>query len=85
MNKISRAFSLIELSIVILIIGILVAGVVQSSRLVKKMRLQTAQNLTTISPIPSIKDLVFGMKHRSIKVLLIMKSKIILILLFGMI
>jgi prepilin-type N-terminal cleavage/methylation domain-containing protein len=61
MNKytIKKAFSLIELSIVILIIGILVAGVTQSSRLVTKMRLQTAQNITNSSPIPSIKDLVF--------------------------
>lgn len=59
MKQINRAFSLIELSIVILIIGILVAGVTQSSRLVKKMRLQTAQNLTMSSPMPSIKDIVF--------------------------
>jgi len=58
MNKtIRKAFSLIELSVVILIIGILVAGVTQSSRLVSKMRLQTAQNLTNSSPVPSIKDL----------------------------
>ncbi len=40
-NKFSlkKAFSLIELSIVILIIGILVAGVTQSSRLVLAMKL----------------------------------------------
>jgi prepilin-type N-terminal cleavage/methylation domain-containing protein len=54
-----KAFSLIELSIVILIIGILVAGVSSSSRLVKKMKLVTAQNLTNSSPIPTIKDLEF--------------------------
>ncbi len=53
----NKAFSLIELSVVILIIGILVAGVTQSSRLVKRMRLQTAQNLTQSSPVASIKDL----------------------------
>ena len=35
----SKAFSLIELSIVILIIGILVAGVTSSSRLLKQMKL----------------------------------------------
>jgi len=55
----NKAFSLIELSIVILIIGILVAGVTSSSRLVKRMKIITAQNLTTSSPISSIKDLVF--------------------------
>ena len=54
-----KAFSLIELSIVILIIGILVAGVTSSSRLVKRMKLITAQNLTSSSPISSIKDLQF--------------------------
>ena len=52
-----KAFSLIELSIVILIIGILVAGVTSSSRLIKRMKIITAQNLTKNSPISSIKDL----------------------------
>jgi len=54
-----KAFSLIELSIVILIIGILVAGVTQSSRLLKQFRLITARNITTSSPVSTIKDLVF--------------------------
>ena len=52
-----NAFSLIELSIVILIVGILIAGVTSSSRLVKRMKVITAQNLTQSSPVPSIKDL----------------------------
>lgn len=58
MKKIT-AFSLIELSIVILIIGILVAGVTQSSRLVRQFRLQTARNLTLNAPISSIPNLAF--------------------------
>jgi prepilin-type N-terminal cleavage/methylation domain-containing protein len=53
-----KAFSLIELSIVILIIGILVAGVTQSSRLVAQFKLKTAQNITQASPVNSIKDLL---------------------------
>lgn len=57
-----NAFSLIELSIVILIIGILVAGVTQSSRLVKQIRIQTIRNLTTNSPVLSIKDLNIWLK-----------------------
>jgi len=57
-NK-SRAFSLIELSIVILIIGIIIAGVTQGSRLVNAFKLQSAQTLTKSSPVPSIKGLVF--------------------------
>ena len=55
-NK-NKAFSLIELSIVILIIGILVAGVTQSSRLISQMRLMSARSLTLSSPVPTIKDL----------------------------
>ncbi|GDX36554.1 hypothetical protein LBMAG18_10650 [Alphaproteobacteria bacterium] len=58
MKKIT-AFSMIELSIVILIIGILVAGVTQSSRLVRQFRLQTARNLTLNAPITSIPNLAF--------------------------
>jgi len=54
-----KAFSLIELSIVILIIGILVAGVTQSSRLVRQIRLSTAQQLTRSSEVSTIKDIVF--------------------------
>ena len=56
--KLSKAFSLIELSIVILIIGILVAGVTQSSRLVRQMSLSSARSLTLSSPVPSIQGLV---------------------------
>ena len=53
-----KAFSLIELSIVILIIGILVAGVTQSSRLLKMMRLQSARSLTNSGPVISINNIV---------------------------
>ena len=52
-----KAFSLIELSIVILIIGILVAGVTQSSRLVSAMKLSSARSMTMNSPVPAIKDI----------------------------
>jgi len=56
-SKKLNAFSLIELSIVILIIGILIAGVTKGSSLIKKAQLKTAQNLTTSSPVAGIKDL----------------------------
>jgi len=58
----SKAFSLIELSIVILIVGILVAGVTQSSRLVKRMRLSTAQQITSSSDVNSISDMVLWLE-----------------------
>lgn len=54
----STAFSLIELSIVVLIIGILIAGVVSGSKLYAKFKWQTAQTLTTSSPVNGIKNLV---------------------------
>jgi prepilin-type N-terminal cleavage/methylation domain-containing protein len=57
LRKQNRAFSLIELSIVILIIGILVAGVTQSSRLISRMKMTTLINLTRSSVVPTIPDL----------------------------
>lgn len=51
------AFSLMELSIVVLIIGILIAGVTQSTKLVNKARLRTARSLTASAPVLSIEDL----------------------------
>lgn len=55
MNK--KAFSLIELSIVILIVGIIITGITQSSRLVRAFRLSNARTITQSSPIYSFKDL----------------------------
>jgi len=57
-KKSASAFSLIELSIVILIIGIIIAGVTQASRLVKSMRLSSVAAQTKSSPVASIKGLV---------------------------
>jgi prepilin-type N-terminal cleavage/methylation domain-containing protein len=56
-NK-NRAFSLIELSIVVLIIGILIAGVTQGSRLVNASKVQTAQTLSQSAPVTSVQGLV---------------------------
>lgn len=53
-----KAFSLIELSIVILVIGILVAGVYQGSNLVTNFKLSTARSLTQSSPVSGVKNLV---------------------------
>lgn len=56
-NLNQRAFSLIEISIVILIIGILIAGVTQSSRLVTQAKTNSARTLTESSPVSSVKNL----------------------------
>lgn len=61
-HKLKKAFSLIELSIVILIIGILIAGVTQSSRLIRQFRIQSAQTLTQSAPVTSIKDLTLWLE-----------------------
>jgi prepilin-type N-terminal cleavage/methylation domain-containing protein len=63
--KKQKAFSLIELSIVILIIGILIAGVTQGSRLVSAMRLTAAKSLTRSSPVASIKNLTIWLETSS--------------------
>ncbi len=57
MSQKKYAFSLIELSIVVLIIGILIAGVTQGSRLVNQSRLTTVRSLTRNSPVASISGL----------------------------
>jgi prepilin-type N-terminal cleavage/methylation domain-containing protein len=56
-SSLKKAFSLIELSLVILVIGVLIAGVVQASNLVFKFKIKTVQNLTRNSPVGSIQDL----------------------------
>jgi len=54
----NSAFSLIELSVVLIIISVLVAGVMQSTSLVNLARLMNARSYTSKSPVPSIGGLV---------------------------
>ncbi|MFT6332126.1 MAG: prepilin-type N-terminal cleavage/methylation domain-containing protein [Lentimonas sp.] len=56
-KKTKLAFSLIELSVVILIIGILILGVTKGSRLITESKIKSAQSLTNNSPVASIKGL----------------------------
>ena len=51
------AFSLIELSIVILVIGILVAGITKGKRIMAQAKLKSAIALTTSSPVTSMSGL----------------------------
>ncbi len=57
-----RAFSLIEVAVVIIIIGVLVAGIFVSDNLITKSRLQMAVNLSKSSPINSIRDNVLWLE-----------------------
>ena len=52
----SSAFTLIELSAVLAVIGILIAGVMTATNLVKQSKIVAAQNLTKASPIVNITD-----------------------------
>jgi len=65
MKKQNKAFSLIELSIVVLVIGILIAGVIQGSRLLVDSRLKSARALTRSSPVAGIKDLALWLETTS--------------------
>jgi hypothetical protein len=56
------AFSLIELSVVILIIGILVLGVTQGSRILNESKLKSAISLTQSSPVSSMENLVLWLE-----------------------
>ena len=53
-----RAFSLVEISMVLLIIGILIAGITEGANLIRKSRLRVAQSLTKSSPVISTKGLM---------------------------
>lgn len=63
--KLKRAFSLIELSIVILVIGILMAGGMQGTNLYVKMKLAAARSITQSSPANGVADLVLWLDTTS--------------------
>lgn len=54
--KKTKAFSMIEVSVVILIIGILISGILASRTIISKFRIVTAQTLTISSPVNGIAD-----------------------------
>ncbi len=57
-RKKKLAFSLIELSVVILVIGLLIIGITQGSRIVGNSKLTSAGNLSKSSPIASMDKLL---------------------------
>ncbi len=65
LNKLKLGFSLIELSVVILVIGILVIGITQGSRILSEAKLKSARGLTSASPAASIPDLMMWLDATS--------------------
>jgi prepilin-type N-terminal cleavage/methylation domain-containing protein len=59
------AFSLVELSVVIIIIGILIAGVTNGTSLIADFRIKTAQSLTRSSPVAAMEDIVLWLETTS--------------------
>ncbi len=51
-----RTFSLLEVSVVILIIGIFIAGIFAANSIIKKSHIQAAQALSKASPINGISE-----------------------------
>ena len=62
-----QAFTLVEISVVIIVIGILAAGVMGASSLIKNSRLTTARAITAKSTVPSINGLVAWYETSSIE------------------
>ncbi|MCE3255904.1 MAG: hypothetical protein K0R25_1398 [Rickettsiaceae bacterium] len=63
-NKPKLAFSLIELSVVILVIGILVVGITKGMSIMRSAKLQSAQSLTQSSPVALIDGLKLWLERR---------------------
>lgn len=54
----NKAFTMIEMSVVLIIVGLLAAGIIGGTSLIKASRLATARALTSSSPVPKIEGLV---------------------------
>lgn len=54
----SRAFSLLELSVALMVISLAIASIVKTNDLLIDMKINSAENLTKSSPVRSIKGLI---------------------------
>ena len=57
-----KAFSFIEISVVIVVIGILIAGVVQGRDMFNDMRINSARSFTEKSPVSSMQNLALWLE-----------------------
>lgn len=58
----NKAFSMIELSVIVMVIGIIIAGIIKGNNLYTKSKLRIAQRLTIESPVQTVPGLVFWLE-----------------------
>ncbi len=56
--KKSQAFSLVEMSIVMLLVGLIIVGIAQGLKMLDRYKINSARSLTNSSPVASINGLV---------------------------
>lgn len=57
-SKLPKAFTMIEMSVVLIIIGILISGVLNASGMIMAAKMATARSITSKSVVPNIEGLV---------------------------
>jgi len=62
-----KAFSLVEISVVILIIGLLLAGVTNASDMIAEYRIKIARNLTKNAPVARVDGLVLWLDSNALE------------------
>jgi prepilin-type N-terminal cleavage/methylation domain-containing protein len=66
-NKINTAFSLVEISVVILVIGILISGISTGVDLYRDYKISSARNYTINSKVSRIRDIGFWLDTTRLK------------------
>ena len=66
-SKNLKAYSLIEMSVVILILGFVIAGVIKGNDMIYEFRLQTARSLTANAPLQRMEGLTVWLETTSEK------------------
>lgn len=61
-NRVYKAFTLVEMSVVLLILAVLISGVVAGAKMIKRSRIASAQSMTTKSPVAKIENLVLWLE-----------------------
>jgi prepilin-type N-terminal cleavage/methylation domain-containing protein len=68
------AFTLIELAVVLIIIGIIIVGITKGANLINIARLNSARSITSKSPVPEISGLLAWYESSSVKSFEIVES-----------